>query len=132
MLSTRNQKSFFGGKHRDGRRMSEDLPEGVDEKHSTVRFHDVEVREYSLIASDNPGVKAGVAIEVRDTYRANSVAMFIEMFWISLRVHCSHQLLNSIFLCFHHHSYTGITIYSNAIILTPSRQKGPKNVLRTS
>lgn len=32
---------------------------------NSVRFFDVEVREYGIAVSDNPGVKAGVALEVR-------------------------------------------------------------------
>ena len=34
------------------------------ESKSLLRFFDVEVREYEVTVSDNPGVKAGVAIEV--------------------------------------------------------------------
>ena len=32
-----------------------------------IRFFDVEVREYEITASDNPGVKKGVALEVSKT-----------------------------------------------------------------
>ena len=35
-----------------------------DERSKKLRFFDVEVRKYEITVSDNPGVKAGVAIEV--------------------------------------------------------------------
>ena len=35
-----------------------------DERSRKLRFFDVEVRKYEITVSDNPGVKAGVAIEV--------------------------------------------------------------------
>ena len=35
-----------------------------DERSKKLRFFDVEVRKYEITVSDNPGVKADVAIEV--------------------------------------------------------------------
>ena len=55
------QKSF----RRKNLNLDESLPKVSPERPSTVRFFDVEVREYGVTVSDNPGVRAGVALEVR-------------------------------------------------------------------
>ena len=41
------------------------------ERSSSLRFFDVEVREYDVTVSDNPGVKSGVAIELGWDYNVS-------------------------------------------------------------
>ncbi|KAL7545642.1 hypothetical protein ACHAWF_018327 [Thalassiosira exigua] len=58
LLSTRTQKEFRGGVDLD------DDGQIATSPHASLRFFDVEVREYAVVVSDNPGVRAGVALEL--------------------------------------------------------------------
>ena len=62
MLKSTRKQQIFRGKDFN---FDESLPKAEPQKPTSVRFFDVEVREYGVTASDNPGVKAGVALEVR-------------------------------------------------------------------
>ncbi len=56
--STHSQRAFRGMQGLNLDKDDEEVGDGV-------RFFDVEVREYEVKASDNPGVRSGVALEVR-------------------------------------------------------------------
>ena len=47
------------------------------ERSSSLRFFDVEVREYDVTVSDNPGVKSGVAIELGWDYNVSERAAVV-------------------------------------------------------
>lgn len=74
LISNRYQKSFRkkASKKLD---LDESNPQFVSERPSILRFFDVEVREYEVTASDNPGVKAGVALEVSNEGNAPFFAL---------------------------------------------------------
>lgn len=63
LSSTHNQRGF---RTRTGINLDESIVEGKSS--AGVRFFDVEVREYEVIASDNPSVLSGVALEVREMH----------------------------------------------------------------
>ena len=58
--STHRQRAFRGMQSLN---LDADGDEGAGDG---VRFFDVEVREYEVKASDNPGVRSGVALEVSE------------------------------------------------------------------
>ena len=58
--STRHQKSF-----RSQNLNLNDSNDKAPVRSSSLRFFDVEVREYKVTASDNPCVSSGVGLEVR-------------------------------------------------------------------
>lgn len=65
LMGTRLQKSFHTKTKLD---LDKSLPQATPERPTTLRFFDVEVREYGVSVSDNPGVKSGVALELSWDY----------------------------------------------------------------
>ena len=100
---TRSSKFLSMRKMRNFRLKSLDLDKSlakgepaVGSSTNKLRFFDVEVREYEVTVSDNPGVKSGVAIEV-SIYRFTDVRYYYTIVLSRLNMH----FLQMLFIIYH-------------------------------
>lgn len=119
LTSTHQQKNFRASAGKL------DVEEDIATEHGAcraLRFFDVEVREYEVTASDNPGVRSGVAIEV-SIHNTSSLKLFSTTLVVF-------PILPS--PCLEYHSSGGSTTCASACTSTASRTRGPPSAARTS
>lgn len=90
-LSMRKMRNFRVKNLDLDKSLAKGEPAGSSNK---LRFFDVEVREYEVTVSDNPGVKSGVAIEV-SIYRFTDVRYYYIIVLSRLNMHFLQCYLSS-------------------------------------